>query len=31
MGVAAGDFDNDGNVDLLVTGVGFNTLYRNKG
>jgi enediyne biosynthesis protein E4 len=31
MGVAAGDFDNDGFVDLLVSGVGFNTLYRNRG
>ena len=31
MGVAAGDFDNDGNVDLLVTGVRQNTLYRNRG
>src|SRR5262249_17437464 len=31
MGVAAGDFDNDGKVDLFVTGVGFNKLYRNKG
>ncbi|HUO32506.1 MAG TPA: FG-GAP-like repeat-containing protein [Bryobacteraceae bacterium] len=31
MGVAAGDFDNDGFVDLLVTGVGSNTLFRNKG
>jgi hypothetical protein len=31
MGVAAGDFDNDGNVDLLVAGVHHNVLYRNLG
>ncbi len=31
MGVATGDFDNDGHVDLFLTGVGFNTLYRNRG
>jgi Tfp pilus assembly protein PilF len=31
MGVAAGDFDNDGFIDLFVTGVDFNILYRNKG
>ena len=31
MGVAAGDFDNDGWVDLFVTGVHGNSLYRNKG
>jgi enediyne biosynthesis protein E4 len=31
MGVAAGDFDNDGNVDLFVTGVRANTLLRNRG
>jgi len=31
MGVAAGDFDNDGWVDLYVTAVGTNRLYRNLG
>jgi enediyne biosynthesis protein E4 len=31
IGAAAGDFDNDGNVDLFVTGVNGNTLYRNRG
>jgi len=31
MGVATGDFDNDGWVDLYVTGFGENTLYRNQG
>jgi hypothetical protein len=31
MGVAAGDYDNDGHVDLFVTGVRENTLYRNRG
>jgi len=31
MGVAAGDFDNDGFVDLFVTGLDHNILYRNKG
>ncbi len=31
MGVAAADFDNDGNVDLVVTGVRANTLFRNRG
>ncbi|MEE8107246.1 MAG: CRTAC1 family protein [Planctomycetota bacterium] len=32
-GVAAGDFDNDGNVDLYVIGgeLGTNLLYRNEG
>ncbi len=31
IGVAAGDFDNDGHVDLFVTGVNGNTLFRNRG
>ncbi len=31
MGVAAGDYDNDGYVDLFVAGVNRNLLYRNRG
>lgn len=31
MGAAAGDFDNDGHIDLFVPGVGTHTLYRNQG
>jgi hypothetical protein len=31
MGVATGDYDNDGYVDLLVTHLGGNTLYHNNG
>ncbi len=31
MGVAAADYDNDGYVDLFVTGVRGNTLYHNRG
>jgi hypothetical protein len=31
MGVAVGDYDNDGFPDLYVTGYGGNTLYRNNG
>jgi Tfp pilus assembly protein PilF len=30
MGVAAADYDNDGCVDLFVTGVDRNVLYRNR-
>ena len=31
MGVAVADYDNDGNLDLYVTGYGGNVLYRNVG
>ena len=31
MGAAAGDYDNDGFVDLYVTGVNRNQLFRNNG
>ena len=31
MGVAAGDYDNDGWTDLVVTSMGFSRLYRNRG
>jgi hypothetical protein len=31
MGAAAGDYDNDGRVDLYVTAYGGNVLYRNRG
>ncbi len=31
MGVAVGDYDNDGFVDLYVTAYGSNILYRNRG
>jgi len=31
MGVAAGDYDNDGFTDLYLTGYGRNTLYHNNG
>jgi hypothetical protein len=31
MGVAVGDYDNDGYPDLLVTGVGQNVLFKNTG
>ncbi|MCI0418060.1 MAG: FG-GAP-like repeat-containing protein [Acidobacteria bacterium] len=31
MGVATGDYDNDGFIDLLVTHFGGSLLYRNRG
>jgi enediyne biosynthesis protein E4 len=31
MGACAGDYDNDGLIDLYVTNVGPNVLYRNMG
>jgi hypothetical protein len=31
MGAATGDFNNDGRIDLLLTGFGGNVLYRNNG
>lgn len=31
IGCAVGDFDNDGHVDLFVSGVGGCALYRNRG
>jgi hypothetical protein len=31
MGVAVGDYDNDGLEDTYVTGYGGNTLYHNNG
>ena len=31
LGVAAGDIDNDGNLDLYITNYGNDTLYRNNG
>ncbi|MEO5820880.1 MAG: CRTAC1 family protein [Vicinamibacteraceae bacterium] len=31
MGVAVGDYDNDGHADMIVTAYGKPTLYRNNG
>jgi hypothetical protein len=31
FGVAAGDYDNDGHVDLFICNAGKNTLYHNNG
>jgi enediyne biosynthesis protein E4 len=31
MGVACGDYDQDGDMDLYVTNIGANVLYRNDG
>jgi enediyne biosynthesis protein E4 len=31
MGACAGDYDNDGRIDLYVTNFGPNVLYRNRG
>jgi enediyne biosynthesis protein E4 len=31
MGVAVGDYDNDGNADLFITSYGTNILYHNNG
>jgi enediyne biosynthesis protein E4 len=31
MGACAADYDNDGWIDLVITGVGANALYRNNG
>src|SRR5437588_281085 len=31
MGVAVGDFDNDGLVDVFITAVGGNRLFHNEG
>lgn len=31
MGVACGDYDNDGRVDLFITALGENRLFKNEG
>ena len=31
MGVACADYDADGDIDLYVTNLGANVLYRNEG
>jgi hypothetical protein len=31
MGIAVGDYDNDGNLDYYITNIGKNVLYRNNG
>jgi enediyne biosynthesis protein E4 len=31
MGVAAADYDNDGHIDIYITGLGPNRLFRNLG
>ena len=31
MGCAAGDYDNDGDIDLYITNLGANVLYQNNG
>jgi enediyne biosynthesis protein E4 len=31
MGAAVGDYDNDGNLDIFVTALGQNYLFRNQG
>ena len=31
MGAATGDYDSDGDVDLLITAFGLETLFRNEG